>query len=146
MAVTGCVFVIITCPCIPAQRRRDRQLLPACGLQEPPIQNPKHRARSKPNTSRLPITPGGNLGSGHFYLAENRTFLLCVDSRDVFVEANPFRRSPRAVLRNHSRRSRAAARLRPTARSLGRKLPGVASPTIQCSCNRARKHEMATAA
>src|SRR6202047_2207006 len=24
-------------------------------------------------------TPGENLGSGHFYLAENRTFLLCVD-------------------------------------------------------------------
>ncbi len=26
-------------------------------------------ARSKPNTSRLPITPGGKIGSGHFYFA-----------------------------------------------------------------------------
>ncbi|PYU50537.1 MAG: hypothetical protein DMG48_12925 [Acidobacteria bacterium] len=26
-------------------------------------------------------TPGGNRGTGHFYLAKNRTFLLCVDSR-----------------------------------------------------------------
>jgi hypothetical protein len=27
----------------------------------------------------LLITPGGNRGTGHFYLAKNRTFLLCVD-------------------------------------------------------------------
>jgi hypothetical protein len=27
----------------------------------------------------LQSTLGGDLGSGHFYLAENRTFLLCVD-------------------------------------------------------------------
>jgi hypothetical protein len=27
----------------------------------------------------LPITLGENHGSGHFYLAETRTFLLCVD-------------------------------------------------------------------
>jgi len=27
----------------------------------------------------LQITLGEDLGSGHFYLAENRTFLLCVD-------------------------------------------------------------------
>src|SRR6266478_5911342 len=25
-------------------------------------------------------TPGGNRGTGHFYLAKNRTFLLCVDT------------------------------------------------------------------
>src|SRR5208282_6431066 len=36
--------------------------------------------RSKPNTVRRPITLGGNHGSGHFYLAKNRTFLLCVDT------------------------------------------------------------------
>jgi hypothetical protein len=29
----------------------------------------------------LQSTLGGDLGSGHFYLAENRTFLLCVDTR-----------------------------------------------------------------
>jgi len=28
----------------------------------------------------LPIIPGRNFGSGHFYPAETRTFLLCVDS------------------------------------------------------------------
>src|SRR5260370_40229550 len=80
MAVTGCASAAVICRCTPALRRRARQLLPAYGLQESPIQNPKHQTRSKPNTSRLPITPGGNLGSGHFYLAENRTFLLCVDT------------------------------------------------------------------
>ena len=34
-------------------------------------------------TIPLPITLGGDLGSGHFYLAKNRTFLLCVDSRRI---------------------------------------------------------------
>ena len=35
------------------------------------------------NTMCLPNTPGGNLGGGHFYLAETRTFLLCVDTNAV---------------------------------------------------------------
>ena len=30
---------------------------------------------------------GENLGSGHFYLAKNRTFLLCVDIQPL---ADPF--------------------------------------------------------
>jgi len=30
----------------------------------------------------LHITLGENLGTGHFYLAKNRTFLLCVDTED----------------------------------------------------------------
>jgi protein O-mannosyl-transferase len=38
-------------------------------------QNPK----SQSIASRLPITRGEKAGSGHFYLAQNRTFLLCVD-------------------------------------------------------------------
>jgi hypothetical protein len=29
----------------------------------------------------LQTTPGEDYGSGHFYLAKNRTFLLCVDTR-----------------------------------------------------------------
>ena len=34
-------------------------------------------------------TLGGNRGSGHFYLAKNRTFLLCVDTKAYFArEAN----------------------------------------------------------
>ncbi|HTD20712.1 MAG TPA: hypothetical protein VK667_14400, partial [Ktedonobacteraceae bacterium] len=40
--------------------------------------NPK--PKSNPNTMRLQITLGEDHGSGHFYLAENRTFLLCVDT------------------------------------------------------------------
>ncbi|MGC1658946.1 MAG: hypothetical protein WA737_02910, partial [Candidatus Acidiferrales bacterium] len=39
------------------------------------------KTKSNPNTMCLPITLGGNHGSGHFYLAQNRTFLLCVDTR-----------------------------------------------------------------
>ncbi len=31
----------------------------------------------------LLITPGGNRGTGHFYLAKNRTFLLCVDTKPL---------------------------------------------------------------
>src|SRR6266702_3726204 len=76
---TGCVFAAATCRYSLARRRRDLQLLPAYGLQESQIKNPNPKPRSKPNASPLPITLGGNLGSGHFYLAENRTFLLCVD-------------------------------------------------------------------
>ncbi|HVB07308.1 MAG TPA: hypothetical protein VNF00_00050, partial [Candidatus Acidoferrales bacterium] len=49
----------------------------------------KHRdpkTKSNPNTMRLPITLGEDHGSGHFYLAENRTFLLCVDTRPTAPE------------------------------------------------------------
>ena len=38
------------------------------------------KTQSNPNTMCLHITLGGNPGSGHFYLAKNRTFLLCVDT------------------------------------------------------------------
>jgi hypothetical protein len=33
----------------------------------------------------LQITLGENHGTGHFYLAENRTFLLCVDNTAIWV-------------------------------------------------------------
>ncbi|HEY2118960.1 MAG TPA: hypothetical protein VGH37_07235, partial [Candidatus Acidoferrum sp.] len=42
-------------------------------------QEPK--TKSNPNTMCLQITLGENHGTGHFYLAENRTFLLCVDTK-----------------------------------------------------------------
>jgi hypothetical protein len=45
-----------------------------------PIENRNPESESKPNTLPLPTTLGGNRGSGHFYLAKNRTFLLCVDT------------------------------------------------------------------
>ncbi len=41
------------------------------------IRDPK--TKSNPNTMYLQITLGENHGSGHFYLAKTRTFLLCVD-------------------------------------------------------------------
>ncbi|MFZ0910168.1 MAG: hypothetical protein WA766_06980, partial [Candidatus Acidiferrales bacterium] len=43
---------------------------------------------SKPNTARLPITLGESHGSGHFYLAKNRTFLLCVDTTKLRRESS----------------------------------------------------------
>ena len=72
MAACGRASAIATCRCNPSRRLRSwRRLLPAYGLQDLP---PK--PEEKPNTSPLPLTPG----RGHFYLAEKRTFLLCVDT------------------------------------------------------------------
>jgi hypothetical protein len=39
----------------------------------------KQKTKSNPNTRCLPSTLGEGHGSGHFYMTENRTFLLCVD-------------------------------------------------------------------
>src|SRR6267378_6950900 len=79
MARTGCAFAAVTCLCGPARTHRDRQVLPAYGLQDLPIKIQNPSRGSKPNTMWLPITLGESLGRGHFYLAETRTFLLCVD-------------------------------------------------------------------
>src|SRR5882762_5813100 len=80
MARTGCAFAAVTCLCCPARTHRDRQVLPAYGLQDLPIKTKNPSRGSKPNTMWLPITLGESLGRGHFYLAETRTFLLCVDT------------------------------------------------------------------
>src|SRR5258706_12154765 len=80
MARTGYVSAAATCACAIAQHPCDRpQVLPAYGLQD--LRN-EHQTKTKsnPNTMCLRITPGGNRGTGHFYLAKNRTFLLCVDT------------------------------------------------------------------
>src|SRR5467141_3215229 len=79
MARTGCAFAAVTCLCGPARTHRDRQVLPAYGLQDLPIKTQNPSRGSKPNTMWLPITLGEGLGRGHFYLAETRSFLLCVD-------------------------------------------------------------------
>jgi len=50
----------------------------------------KTKSKSNPNITCLPVTPGEDLGSRHFYLAKNRTFLLCVDSQ-VPAVSNAFR-------------------------------------------------------
>src|SRR6266446_3824924 len=81
MARTGCAFAAVTCLCCPARTHRDRQVLPAYGLQDLPIKTQNPSRGSKPNTMWLPITLGESLGRGHFYLAEIRTFLLCVDKQ-----------------------------------------------------------------
>ncbi len=78
---TGCASAAAICACAPAQNRCARpQVLPAYGLQDLPNEYRNPKTKSNPNTMCLPITLGENHGSGHFYLAENRTFLLCVDT------------------------------------------------------------------
>ena len=67
------------CRCALVRKRCDPQVLPAYGLQNLRIANQNPQPKSKPTTARLPIILGVNHGSGHFYVAQNRTFLLCVD-------------------------------------------------------------------
>src|SRR6202034_376103 len=80
MARTGCVSAAAISPCTRARTRCDRQVLPAYGLQDLPIKGRNLPRQSNPNTMCLLITLGENLGGGHFYLAQIRTFLLCVDT------------------------------------------------------------------
>src|SRR5229473_266221 len=55
------------------------------GLRPPGLaeQIPNPQSKSNPNTMRLQVTLGEDHGSGHFYLAKTRTFLLCVDRNDL---------------------------------------------------------------
>ena len=76
--------------CAIAQRPCDRpQVLPAYGLQDLRNEEQNQKTKSNPNTMCLLSTPGGNRGTGHFYLAKNRTFLLCVDTCHARVSALP---------------------------------------------------------
>jgi hypothetical protein len=61
------------------------QVLPAYSLQDLRNEHRDPKTKSNPNTMCPLITPGGNRGTGHFYLAKNRTFLLCVDTNLVLV-------------------------------------------------------------
>src|ERR1700693_2350561 len=80
MARTGYASAGATSACAIAQHPCDRpQVLPAYGLQDLRNEEQKQKTKSNPNTMCLLSTPGGNRGTGHFYLAKNRTFLLCVD-------------------------------------------------------------------
>src|SRR6202789_646679 len=81
MEATGCATAGAIYTCGTAQNPRERpQVLPAYGLQDLRNNHQDPKTKSHPNTMRLPITLGENHGSGHFYLAKNRTFLLCVDT------------------------------------------------------------------
>src|ERR1700722_14588468 len=66
MEATGCATAAAICTCAPVQNR--------CGV------HPNPKTKSNTNTMCLQNTLGEDPGSGHFYLAENRTFLLCVDT------------------------------------------------------------------
>src|ERR1700687_805244 len=82
MARTGYASAAAICACAIAQHPCDRpQVLPAYGLQDLRNEEQNQKTKSNPNTMCLQITLGGNHGTGHFYLAKNRTFLLCVDTK-----------------------------------------------------------------
>src|ERR1700676_2981078 len=80
MAPIGYAFAAAISACAIAQHPYNLpQVLPAYGLQD--SRNDRDlKPKSNPNTMCLPSTPGGNRGTGHFYIAKKRTFLLCVDS------------------------------------------------------------------
>ena len=81
MARTGCAFGNVICTSGTARNRHLlSQVLAAYGLQDLRNKKPNPLRCTNPNIMCLPNTPGGNLGSGSFYLAEKRTFLLCVDT------------------------------------------------------------------
>jgi hypothetical protein len=70
------------CTCAPVQKPCGRpQVLPAYGLQDLRNERRDPKTKSNPNTVCLQITLGESHGRGHFYLAKNRTFLLCVDAK-----------------------------------------------------------------
>src|SRR6202050_4586946 len=88
-ATAGAIYT-----CGTAQNPRERpQVLPAYGLQDLRNNHQDPKTKSHPNTMRLPITLGENHGSGHFYLAKNRTFLLCVDTKTADLTPTTVRRS-----------------------------------------------------
>ena len=70
MARTGCDFAAAISAYDTALTRRARQVLPAYGLQAFP-------RTEYPNPQKLFLP---TIHGGHFYMAENRTFLFCVDS------------------------------------------------------------------
>src|SRR6202158_1657199 len=81
MARTGYASAAAISACTIAQHPYDRpQVLPAYGLQDSRNEYRNPKTKSNPNTMCLPVTLGEDHGSGHFYLAKNRTFLLCVDT------------------------------------------------------------------
>src|SRR5580693_10346511 len=79
MEATGCAIEGAICTCAPAQNRcGSPQVLAAYGLQDSRNKHRNPKTKSNPNTMCLPNTLGEDHGSGHFYLAKTRTFLLCV--------------------------------------------------------------------
>src|ERR1700686_3786037 len=79
MVPTGCASAAVISACTTAQHPFAPRVLPAYGHQDSRSEEQNHWTKSNPNTTCPPLTLGGNHGPGHFYMAENRTFLLCVD-------------------------------------------------------------------
>src|ERR1035438_2685623 len=80
-ARTGYASAAAISACAIVQRPCDRpQVLSAYGLQDLRNEHRDPKTKANPNTMCLLSTPGGNRGTGHFYLAKNQTFLLCVDT------------------------------------------------------------------
>src|SRR5450755_2063462 len=81
MEAIGCATAAAICTCTAAQNPcGSPQVLPAYGLQDSRNKYRDLKTKANPNTTCLLSTLGENHGSGHFYLAQNRTFLLCVDT------------------------------------------------------------------
>jgi hypothetical protein len=77
---TGCATEGAICTYAPVPNRCGvPQVLPAYGLQDSRNEHRNPKTKASPNTMCPQITPGEDHGSGHFYLAKTRTFLLCVD-------------------------------------------------------------------
>src|SRR4029077_20186749 len=79
---TGCATEGAICTYAPVPNRCGiPQVLPAYGLQDSRNEHRNPKTKANPNTMCPQITPGEDHGSGHFYLAKTRTFLLCVDTQ-----------------------------------------------------------------
>jgi len=90
MEATGCAIEGAICTCAPAQNRcGSPQVLAAYGLQDSRNKHRNPKTKSNPNTMCLPNTLGEDHGSGHFYLAKTRTFLLCVDTAHHALRPEP---------------------------------------------------------
>src|SRR6202043_3982189 len=90
MEATGCATGAAICTCVLVQKRCGHpQVLPAYGLQDLRNERRSPKPKSNPNTMCLPGTLGEDHGSGHFYLAKTRTFLLCVDRRHRDANSAP---------------------------------------------------------
>src|SRR5579863_5960713 len=88
MEAIGCATTDAICTCTTAQNPcGSPQVLPAYGLQDSRNKHRDLKTKANPNTTCLLSTLGESHGSGHFYLAKNRTFLHCVDTRHAAYRA-----------------------------------------------------------
>src|ERR1700736_5698532 len=88
MAPTGYASAAAISVCAIAQHPCDvPQVPPSYGLRDSRNEKQNQKKKKNPKKLFLPTPPGGNHGPGHFYLAKNRTFLLCVDTKRAATES-----------------------------------------------------------